>query len=239
MSREEDIPQPPQPPESFVTKKEAIQWMLHTNACHNKEAKTKKSDKTRVHFQCTQEGCEFSCLITKNGDGLFRFAKWVWHSCGELAQPKVKRSWVVQKAKEKLGVVEDLQPKDLQAGLKTELGVDVKNRAARTAMAKARKDRDEDEASFDTLTGLFQALREQNPGTVAEIIVERGRFSMAFLCPGPCAQAWSHCPKIVALDGTHGTSAFKGVVLVATALDGAGQILPIALGFAQSESNES
>ena len=128
MSREEDIPQPPQPPESFVSKKEAIQWMLDTNACRHKEAKTKKSDKTRAHFQCPQEGREFSCHITKNGDGLFRFAKWVWHSCGELAQPKVKRSWVVQKAKEKLGVVEDLQPKDLQAGLKTELGVDVRTR---------------------------------------------------------------------------------------------------------------
>ena len=63
---------------------------------------------------------------------------------------------------------------------------------------------------------------------------------MAFLCPGPCARAWSHCPNIIALDGTHGTSAFNGVVLVVgTAMDGAGQIFPIALGFAPSECNQS
>ena len=54
------------------------------------------------------------------------------------------------------------------------------------------------------------------------------------LCP-----AWSHCPKIIALDGTHGTSSYKGVVLVATAMDGAGKIFPIAIGFAPSETNVS
>ena len=62
---------------------------------------------------------------------------------------------------------------------------------------------------------------------------------MAFISPGPCARAWSNCPKIIALDGTFGTSRYKGVVLVATALDGAGQIFPVAIGFAPSESNES
>ena len=62
---------------------------------------------------------------------------------------------------------------------------------------------------------------------------------MAFPCPGPCARAWSHCPKIIALDRTPGKSAYKGVVLVATAMDGAGQIFPIALGFAPSETNVS
>ena len=220
-----------------MTKQEAIRWMLDTNMCHHKEAKTKKSDTTRVHFVCTQEGCEFSCHINQNADGLFRFAKWSWHSCDELSRPRVKRAWVVQKAKEKLQEMEDLQPRDLQSGLKTKHGVDVKDPAARKAMAKARSDRDDEEASFDLLPGLFEALKERNPGTVAEIVVDEGRFEMAFLCPGPCARAWTHCPKIIALDGTHGTSAYKGVVLLATALDGAGQIFPVAIGFAPSESN--
>ena len=106
-------------------------------------------------------------------------------------------------------------------------------------MKKARKDKDAEEASIDKLPGVFQALVEQNPGTVTDIVIEQGRLKMAVLYPGPCAQAWTHCPRIIALDGTHGTSASKGVVLVATALDGAGQIFHIALGFAPSESNES
>ena len=118
-------------------------------------------------------------------------------------------------------------------------GVDVQAEAASKAVAKARKDQEEEDASFDKIPGLFQALKDQNPGTVAEILTEDGRFKMAFLCPGPCARAWSHCPKIIALDGTHGTSSHRGVVLVATAMDGAGQIFPIAIGFAPSETNVS
>ena len=213
--------------------------MIELNACRHKEARTKKSDKTRVHFQCTKPNCEFCCHINKSSDGLFRVVKWAWHTCGELSQPKVKRSWVVERVKERLGEIEELRPKDLQRGLKTQLGVDVKDPAVREAVAKARKDKDAEEAAIDKLPGPFQALREQNPGTVTDIAIEQGRLKMAFMCPGPCAQARTHCPKIIALDGTHGTSASKGVVLVATALDGAGQIFPVALGFAPSESNES
>ena len=112
-------------------------------------------------------------------------------------------------------------------------------RAAMKAVSKARRLHEEEEGSFDKLPGLFQALMEQNPGTVADIKSEDGRLVMAFLCSGPCARAWSHCPKMIALDGTHGISAYKGVVLLATAMDGVGQIFPIALGFAPSESNES
>ena len=211
--------------------------MLDACALRHKEAKTKKSDTTRVHFQCTSPDCDFCCHINKSSDGIFRVVKWKWHTCGEVSQPRVKPAWVVEKAKEKLHEVEELRPKDLQKGLKTQLGVDVKDRAARKAVTKAKEEQDAEEVSIEKLPGMFQALAEQNPGTVSDIVVEDGRLKMAFLCPGPCARAWTHCPRIIALDGTHGSSACKGVVLVATALDGAGQIFPIALGFAPSETN--
>ena len=41
---------PPHPPVSFQTKKEAIVLMLDACALRHKEAKTKKSETTRVHF---------------------------------------------------------------------------------------------------------------------------------------------------------------------------------------------
>ena len=213
--------------------------MLNTNSERHKEAKTKKSDKTRVYFQCTKPGCQYACNIRKSSDGLFRVVKWSWHTCDDFSQPKVKRSWVTGKAKEMLGEREQAKPKELQRNIKHELGVDVSIRSARKAMSKARKERDDEDAAFNKLPGLFRALSEQNPGTVADIVMEKGRLKMAFLCPGPCVQAWAHCPKIIALDGTHGSSAYQGIVLVATALDGAGQIFPIAIGFAPSETNES
>ena len=236
MSIPEDIPSPP---ESFQSKEEAILWMLNTNSEKHKEARTKKSDKTRVYFQCTKPECEYTCHIRKNSDNLFRVVEWKWHTCGDFSQPKVKRAWITEKAKQLLGEREEAKPIELQENIKENLGVDVDIHATRRAVANARKIMDDEAASFDKLPGLFEALREQNPGTVTDIAMEEGRLKMAFLCPGPCARAWSHCPKMIALDGAHGTSVYKGVVLIATALDGAGQIFPIAIGFALSETNHS
>ena len=76
----------------------------------------------------------------------------------------MKRAWVVQKAKEKLQEMEDLQQRDLQSGLKTKHGVDVKDPAARKAMAKARSDRDDEEASFDLLPLPVRDLEGTEPG---------------------------------------------------------------------------
>ena len=236
MSDAEDIPVPP---ELFLSKEDAIRWLLDASAVRHKEARTERSCKTRVYFRCTDEECAFSCHINKGGDGVFRVTKLVWHSCGPFNKAKVKRAWVTEKAKAMIGERDGLKPKELQDRLRERHGVDVKIRAATKAVARAKKDHEDEEASFDKLIGLFQALREQNPGTVAEIAMDDGRFEKAFLCPGSCARAWSHCPKLIAVDGTHGKSAYKGVVLVATAMDGAGQIFPVAFGFVSSESNDS
>ena len=117
--------------------------------------------------------------------------------------------------------------------------VEADPQAVRKGIAKSRMEINKEDASFDKLQGFFQALKEANPGTVAEIETVDSHFSMAFLCPGPCARAWTHCPKITALDGTHWTSPFNGVVVVATAMDGEGQFFPIAFGFSQYECNQS
>ena len=105
-------------------------------------------------------------------------------------------------------------------------------------MAQARTEINEGDASFDKLPLFFEARKESNLRTAAEIEMEDCNFSMAFICPGQCARAWSHCPKIIALDWTHGTSAFNGVMLDATALDGDSKSFQ-SRWFAQSQCNQS
>ena len=77
---------------------------------------------------------------------------------------------------------EGLKPKDLRKDLLEKHGIDVKLPAAMKSFSRARHEKDDEEAPFDKMLGLFQALREQNPGTVAEIEVVDGRFSRVFLC---------------------------------------------------------
>ena len=236
MSNTKDAPKTP---DHFQSKADAIKWVLEVHALEGKGVRTLRSDPGRVYFGCTEDECDFLCRVKRCGDGLFRFSCWEWHSCDLQANPKIRPAWVVEKAKELLSERDTVKPAELKVDLQHRLAVEVQPIVARKAVARARQELDDENASFDKLPGMFEALKAQNPGTVAEIVLEDGRFSMAFLCPGPCARAWEHCLKIIALDGTHGTSRYKGVVHVATALDGAGQIFPIACGFAAGETKDS
>ena len=136
MSNAEDIPVPP---ELFLSKEDAIRWLLDASAVRHKEARTERSCKTRVYFRCTDEECAFSCHINKGGDGVFRVTKLVWHSCGPFNKAKVKRAWVTEKAKAMIGERDGLKPKELQDRLRERHGVDVKIRAATKAVAQEKR----------------------------------------------------------------------------------------------------
>ena len=240
MSQQNAPSPPPVPPESFDTKRLAIQWALDTNVKHHKQAKTKRSDPERIHLACTDPQCAFSFCARKNAEGVFRVVRWSWHSCDPFGVSKTKRSWVKDQALELLRGDEIVNAAVLQRKLRSEMGVEVKITAARKALSSAHVQKEHEDASFDKLPGLLRELAERNPGTVADFTVNGdGRFAMAFVCPGPCARAWAHCPRMVALDAAHGTSSYKGVVMVATAIDGAGQIFPVAFGVAPSETVDS
>mgnify|MGYP004569426529 CR=1 FL=1 len=132
-----------------------------------------------------------------------------------------------------------LKPKAFQDDLRQTFSVVMDKRVTIKAVSKARKERSREDALFGKLPPFFDALKAANPGTIAEVAFGNGRFSMAFLCPGPCARAWRFCLNVIVLDAAHGTSKYNGIVLSATALDSAGQIFPIAIGFASNESVQS
>ena len=60
--------------------------------------------------------------------------------------------------------------------LQKNMAVEANPQAVRKAMAQARTEINEEEASFDKLPGFFEALKEATPGTVAEIEMEYGNF---------------------------------------------------------------
>ena len=236
MSQPANPSPPPIPPEFFNSKRQAVQWMIDTNTKHHKRAKTTKSDPTRVRFVCAGNGCDYSFHVRKNSAGVFVTTQWRWHTCDPFSNPETKRSWVRDQARVMLRTDERLNAVDLQQSLRVDLGVHANLESARKALSSARKMNEAEDACFEKLPGLFRVLAERNPGTVADVVCDEGRFSMAFLCPGPCARAWQFCPRLIALDAAHGTSSYKGVIMVATGLDGAGQIVPVAFGVAPSET---
>ena len=80
-------------------------------------------------------------------------------------------------------------------------------------MYNARSEKEDEDAAFDKLPGFFRALQAMNERTVAEIAVDDGRFSMAFMCPGPLAEAFTHCPKLKSFV-THERACWKYSIFV-------------------------
>ena len=89
---------------------------------------------------------------------------------------RCKKAWITQKAMERLEGRRTLKPKDLMDDLQKNMVVEANPQAVRKATAQARTEINEEEASFDKLPGFFEALKEANPGTVAEIEMEYGHF---------------------------------------------------------------
>ena len=61
-------------------------------------------------------------------------------------------------------------------------------------------------------------------------------FLRAFLYPGVCLDAFLNTTQISGLDACHIKARYGGSLLVMTALDGNGQLFPVALGVAESEN---
>ena len=87
------------------------------------------------------------------------------------------------KAVEMLRGNDKMKPREMKENLRHENGVQVETKRAAKALCAARKRNEIEDASFDLLPDTFRRLVEQNPGTVSEVVLERGRFSMAFICP--------------------------------------------------------
>ena len=67
---------------------------------------------------------------------------------------------------------------------------------------------------------------ETNVGSTASTTVKGGEFHRAFLCPQTCVDSFLNSTHVVALDGCHVKTKYRGVLLVMTLLDGNGNIFP-------------
>ena len=96
-----------------------------------------------------------------------------------------------------------------------------------------------DDASFGTIHSFLRSFETMNPGSKTGFEAVDGEFRRAFLCPALCVGAFHRSTKVFGLDGCHIKAKYGGVVLVATVLDGNGNIFPGAIGIAESENEET
>ena len=168
------------------------------------------------------------------------------HSCGIMLEgatsgATLQGQWVTGHVNALLNDVPDASPAALRSHMVRRFGVTPSYHMAWRAAWAIRKSLNSDEViAFQLVQPLFSKLEQVMPGTVA--VLERDlecRLLRTFVMLAPLMDALLHCKPILSFDACALKGTYKGILMAATMMDGAGQILPLAWGTAQIENGEN
>lgn len=65
------------------------------------------------------------------------------------------------------------------------------------------------------------------------------KFNVYFLCMPASIQGWPHCRPVISVDATFLKNKYRGMMMIASTLDGDNKIFPLAFAIVDSENNAS
>ena len=218
----------------FNTKEEAVMFFCEKNIQDKKPHKVTRSTKDRFSASCKVDGCQYNVSVRRRLDGLFHVVSFHKHTCDSLF-PTIKASWVKKMAKDTLAGTPKIGTKKLKESLHAEHGVVVQTWTVQRGLTQARQSLAKDAEEYGKLRPLFAQLTHTDERTVTDVLLDGDSLKRSFLCLGMCVSAFGHSLKVLGVDGCHLKTQNGGVVLVATAIDGNGNIFPVAVGTAEQE----
>ncbi|XP_018453871.2 uncharacterized protein LOC108825020 [Raphanus sativus] len=216
---------------------------------HNFDYKVVKSDRKLWYIRCIDNHCKWSVRAEGlSGSTYFIIKKYVAdHTCaassmingGRTASAKTIGRIIMHRYD---GVKEGPKTNDIIQIMRMEHGCEISKSLAWDAREFAiNVVRGIPEQSFGKILKYLHMLREANPGTETfyETDVD-GKFRFLFLSFGQSVRGFhTAMRKVLVVDGTFLKSKYKGVLLVATALDGNSNLYPIAFAVVDSENDRS
>ena len=209
-------------------------FFCEKNIQDKKPHKVTRSTKDRFSASCKVDGCQYNLSVRRRLDGLFHVVSFHKHTCDSLF-PTIKASWVKKMAKDTLAGTPKIGTKKLKESLHAEHGVVVQTWTVQRGLTQARQSLAKDAEEYGKLRPLFAQLTHTDERTVTDVLLDGDRLKRSFLCLGMCVSAFGHSLKVLGVDGCHLKTQNGGVVLVATAIDGNGNIFPVAVGTAEQE----
>ncbi|XP_020874789.1 uncharacterized protein LOC110226681 [Arabidopsis lyrata subsp. lyrata] len=140
------------------------------------------------------------------------------------------------------GVLEGPKPNDIINLIRSQYGHELNYSQAWESREYAVNEvRGIPEKSYGKIPKYLYMLQAANPGTYTNYEVDcDGRFQYLFISFGQSIRGfYKSIRKVIVVDGTFLKSKYKGVLLVATAVDGNSNLYPIAFGVARSENDAS
>ncbi|XP_059314176.1 uncharacterized protein LOC132064989 [Lycium ferocissimum] len=132
-------------------------------------------------------------------------------------------------------------PGDIVDDVKNEYGVDVSYMTAWRAREKAMNElRGEPTESYKKLPGYVYILDKTYPGSHVRMHKsQQNEFLYLLEALKAFIKDFECCRPIVVVDGSHLKTTYNGTFVLASTLDGAGNILPLAYGVIDSENDKS
>jgi len=211
--------------------------------------RVKKSTKSLLTVRCLVEGCKWRVRAKKlEGSDSFKVTKYPSaHTCSlemRTGNHQQAKSWVIgHLIKSKYDQVgRTYRPRDIIEDVRRDYGVNISyGRAYRAREYALVFARGSPEGSYALVNSYGEALKLANPGTVFEVEVEEQRyFKYVYMAFGPCIRGFLNCIRpVIVVDGTHLHEKYKGMLLIATCIDGNNNIYPIAFGIVDGENDAS
>ncbi|KAL0419171.1 UNVERIFIED_CONTAM: hypothetical protein Sradi_1330600 [Sesamum radiatum] len=102
------------------------------------------------------------------------------------------------------------------------------------------------ESSVKKLPAYLGAIQKYNPGTIVEwkhkgFQASTGKYVMGYVFWAfkPCIDGFQFCRNVISVDGTHLYTKYKYKLLIAAAMDGNQQVLPLAFAVVDEETYPS
>ncbi|KAL0305797.1 UNVERIFIED_CONTAM: hypothetical protein Sradi_5997000 [Sesamum radiatum] len=154
-------------------------------------------------------------------------------------KPKIRR-WAITQTRE-------MQPsygiKHVIQNVKDQTGYDVPYQKAWYSLKMAREIvYGTWESSVQKLPAYLGAIQKYNPGTIVEwkhkgFQASTGKYVMGYVFWAfkPCIDGFQFCRNVISVDGTHLYTKYKYKLLIAAAMDGNQQVLPLAFAVVDEE----
>ncbi|XP_075474348.1 uncharacterized protein LOC142505302 [Primulina tabacum] len=208
----------------------------------------RKNDSEKVTVTCTDTSCGWRIYASKyKADNIFAIRKCnLEHTCGEnnlrsRGHPRADATWIANVVKGKLIGEPSYRPCTIQKDLQRDYGVELNYRNVWKGKELAMHDiHGTDKGCYDRLRWYCRAVKETNPGSVAEceIDIETNKFKRLFICLHACVVGFvTGCRPLIFLDGTHIKNKFKVCILLAVSKDANDDLFTIAYSVVDAEND--
>ncbi|KAL0227642.1 hypothetical protein RCL1_003785 [Eukaryota sp. TZLM3-RCL] len=202
----------------------------------DKEVFCTQSNAKRLTFRCTDVSCDFHLHATSvSSTSPFTVSVFNKHSssCNAIPKQRVPEDILARMLRDLLRDEKKLSPSKIYKDCDEQISESSIGRACKKAQELFLGSL---ASSYKYMEPYIFELQKKNPGTVAFMNVTENVFDYCFIALAASIAGFPYTKPIIALDGTHIKTSFKGVLLITTTVDACGHVFPLCFGIYSGET---